>query len=50
MMKAYRKIVTFKSWLNQLLRQPQRITMTRLDTGIVTVERKFKNKVIISLR
>ena len=49
-MKAYRKIVTFKSWFNWLLRQPQRITITKLDTGIVIVERKFKNKVIISLR
>jgi hypothetical protein len=50
MIKAYRKIVTFKSWLNWLLRQPQRVTMTKLDTGIVIVERKYKNKTIIKLR
>lgn len=48
-MKKLRKIVTFKILLNQLLRRPQRVSYTRLDTGRVVMIQVFKNKQIIKV-
>ena len=48
-MKLMRKIVTFRVWLNQLLRKPQRVSHTRLDTGMVVMIQVFKNKQIIKV-
>ena len=48
-MKVARKIVTFRSWLNKLLRQPQRVVHQRLETGLVVVIEKYKNKQIIKV-
>jgi len=48
-MKKLRKIVTFRIWLNQLLRKPQRTQYQRLDTGLVVIIQTFKNKKIITV-
>lgn len=45
----YRKAVTFRSWLNKILRKPKRITIEKLSTGIIIETQVFKNKKIIKV-
>ena len=47
--KLYRKIVTFRSYLNKIFRIPQNTTIKRLDNGVSIIEKSFKNKKIITV-
>ena len=45
----YRKAVTFRSWLNKLLRRPKRVTMELTSTGLLIETQVFNNKKIIKV-
>jgi len=44
-----RKTVTFRSWLNEKLRVPQRVKEQRLITGLVVRTESYKNTKIIKV-
>jgi len=46
-MKLKRKAVTFRLFLNRLLRMPKRTTIEKLSSGIVIETQYFANKRII---
>ena len=46
-MTLLRKAVTFRSFLNKLLRKPKRVTFEKLSTGIVIETQFYNNKKII---
>jgi hypothetical protein len=48
-MKLLRKAVTFRSFLNRLLRKPKRVIIERLSTGVVIETQMFNNKKIIKV-
>lgn len=48
-MKLLRKAVTFRSWLNKLLRIPRKVTFAKLSTGVVIETQFFANKKIIKV-
>jgi len=48
-MKLLRKAVTFRSWLNKLLRRPQWVRFETTETGILIEMQKYKNKTIIKV-
>ena len=45
----YRKAVTFRSWLNKLLRKPKRVTIELTATGLLIETQVFNNKKIIKV-
>jgi len=46
-MQVLRKTVTFRSWLNKLLRVPRKVTFEKLSTGVLIETQFFANKKII---
>jgi|JI10StandDraft_1071094.scaffolds.fasta_scaffold84049_6 hypothetical protein len=48
-LKLYRKLITFRKFLNTLLRKPYRTSITVLSTGVVTEIQYFKNKQIVKV-
>ena len=48
-MKLLRKAVTFRSFLNRLLRKPKRVTIERFATGVIIETQVFNNKKIIKV-
>ena len=44
-----RNAVTFRSFLNKLLRTPQRVVIEKLTSGVVIETQYFKNKRIIKV-
>jgi hypothetical protein len=49
MMKLYTKVVTFRSFLNRLLRMPKSVKIERTETGLVVETQKYANKTIIKV-
>ena len=47
--RFYRKVATIKSVVNKMIRQPQRVTIEKLSSGVVIETYKFKNKTIIKV-
>jgi hypothetical protein len=48
-MKLLRKAVTFRSWLNKLLRKPQWVKFENTATGVLIETQRYKNKTIIKV-
>lgn len=48
-MKKLRKAVTFRSFINKLLRRPQWVKFEPTETGILIETQKYKNKTIIKV-
>jgi len=48
-MKLLRKAVTFKGFLNRLLRRPQWVRFETTATGMLIETQKYKNKTIIKV-
>jgi hypothetical protein len=48
-MKLLRKAVTFRSFLNRLLRKPQWVRFETTSTGLLIETQKYKNKTIIKV-
>lgn len=48
-MKLLRKAVTFRSFLNRVLRKPKRTTIEKLSTGVIIETQVFNNKKIIKV-
>ena len=48
-MKLLRKAVTFRSWLNKLLRKPQWVKFEKTSTGVLIETQRYKNKTIIKV-
>lgn len=45
----YRKAVTFRSWLNKILRKPKRVFIEKTETGLVIETQVYANKKIIKV-
>jgi hypothetical protein len=48
-MKLLRKAVTFRSYLNKLLRKPKRVLIEKTGTGLIIETQVFNNKQIIKV-
>jgi len=48
-MKLLRKAVTFRSFLNRLLRKPKRVLIEKTLTGLVIETQVYNNKKIIKV-
>lgn len=48
-MEFYRKAVTFRSWINKLLRRPKWVKTEKTATGLVIETQRFSNKTIIKV-
>jgi len=48
-MKVLRKAVTFRSFLNKLLRKTKRVLIEKTATGLIIETQVFKNKKIIKV-